>query len=72
MEDDFTKLLKETGFSFGDFETKPKPKKEENTNNLWLPIFLTLLTFNNTSNIPLEKEISYLQGKVNTLEKLIF
>ena len=72
MEDDFKKLLKETGFSFGDFETKPKEEKSESTNNLWLPIFLTLLAFNTPSNIPLEKEISYLQGKVNTLEKLIF
>lgn len=46
---------------------------EENKTDMWIPLFL--LTFamsgSQTPNIQLEKEVSYLSGKVDTLEKFI-
>lgn len=35
-----------------------------------LPLLMAVFSNNNT-NVPLEKEVSYLSGKVDTLEKII-
>lgn len=47
---------------------------EERKSSMWLPLFLSLLAFSGgsqTPNIQLEKEVAYLSGKVDTLEKII-
>lgn len=46
---------------------------EERKSNMWMPLFLLTLAMsgNQTPNIQLEKEVSYLSGKVDTLEKII-
>jgi len=56
---------------FGKF---PKEGEEDkNKNDIWLPLFLSILamTGSQPSNTMLEKEVSYLHGKVDTLEKII-
>lgn len=42
-------------------------------NDLLIPLFLSMFAIsgNQTPNIQLEKEVSYLSGKVDTLEKII-
>jgi len=42
-------------------------------NDLWLPLFLSMFATsgNQAPNIQLEKEVAYLSGKVDTLEKII-
>ena len=47
--------------------------KNKSTNDTWLILFLLLLmtSNNHAPNIQLEKEVSYLSGKVDTLEKII-
>lgn len=42
-------------------------------NDLWLPLFLSMFAMSGsqTPNIQLEKEVAYLSGKVDTLEKII-
>ena len=53
------------------FNKYPKDKGET---DMWLPLFLSLLAFSGgsqTPNIALEKEVAYLHGKVDTLEKII-
>lgn len=47
--------------------------KNKSTNDTWLPLFLSLLMMSNNHapNIQLEKEVSYLNGKVDALEKII-
>lgn len=42
-------------------------------NDLWLPLFLSMFAMsgNQTPNIQLEKEVAYLSGKVDILEKII-
>lgn len=48
-------------------------KKEEQKfdPNLWLALFNTACSCGNSSNILLEKQVAYLNGKVDVLEKLI-
>jgi len=50
-----------------------RKKKEENFDpSLWITLFTTLMTTNNnSSNIVLEKQVAYLQGKLDVLEKVI-
>jgi len=42
-------------------------------NDLWIPLFLSMFAMsgNQTPNIQLEKEVAYLRGKVDILEKII-
>ena len=42
-------------------------------NDLWIPLFLSMFAMsgNQTPNIQLEKEVAYLRGKVDALEKII-
>lgn len=42
-------------------------------NDLWLPLLLSMFAMsgNQAPNIQLEKEVAYLSGKVDTLEKII-
>lgn len=46
---------------------------EENKTDMWIALLLLTLAMsdNHTPNIQLEKEVSYLSGKVDTLEKII-
>lgn len=50
-----------------------RKKKEQNFDpGLWVTLFTTMFTINNnSSNILLEKEIAYLRGKLDVLEKVI-
>ena len=50
-----------------------RKKKEQNFDpGLWLTLVTTMfVTNNNSSNILLEKEVAYLQGKLDVLEKVI-
>lgn len=50
-----------------------RKKKEQNFDpSLWITLFTTMLTTsNNSSNILLEKEVAYLHGKLDVLEKVI-
>ena len=47
--------------------------KNESKNDTWLPLFLSLLMMGNSHapDIQLAKEVAYLSGKVDTLEKII-
>jgi len=50
-------------------EPKDKPK-----NDMWVPLFLSMLAFSSGGqqpNIALEKEVSYLHGKVDALENIM-
>ena len=49
-----------------------KETKEKDT-DWWFPLFTFLLTNlgNNQSNVELEKKVSYLEGKIDTLEKML-
>ena len=44
-----------------------------NNDQSWMPLFLSIFNMlnGNNSNVMLEKEVSYLQGKVDTLEKIV-
>ena len=46
---------------------------EENKTDMWIPLLLLTLAMSGgqTPNIQLEKEVAYLSGKVDTLEKII-
>lgn len=47
-------------------------KNSEDDSSRWLMLFLTLFMMNSKSGATeLEKEVSYLHGKVDTLEKLL-
>ena len=51
-------------------------KKTNEQEDLFLPLLTAMLIFNgqpqqSSSNIDLEKEVAYLHGKVDTLEKII-
>ena len=72
MTDEEMKLCKEAREIY-EKATGTEMPKNKSTNDTWLPLFLSLLTMVNspTSNIQLEKEVSYLSGKVDTLEKII-
>ena len=50
-----------------------RKKKEENFDpSSWITLFTTMLaTSNNSSNILLEREVAYLHGKLDVLEKVI-
>ena len=50
-----------------------RKKKEQNFDpGLWITLFTTMFaTSNNSSNILLEKELAYLHGKLDVLEKVI-
>lgn len=50
-----------------------RKKKEQNFDpSLWITLFTTLMaTNNNSSNIVLEKQVAYLTGKLDVLEKVI-
>lgn len=45
----------------------------ERKTSMWAPLFLSMLAMSGsqTPNIQLEKEVAYLSGKVDTLEKII-
>lgn len=61
-------------------EDKDRPLTEEEmkngfnggpvNTNLLLPLLMAVFSNNNT-NVPLEKEVAYLRGKIDTLEKII-
>lgn len=55
------------------FGENNETSKNKSTNDTWIPLFLSMLamTGNQTPNIQLEKEVAYLSGKVDTLEKII-
>ena len=46
---------------------------EERKSSMWAPLFLSMLAMSGsqTPNVQLEKEVAYLGGKVDTLEKII-
>ena len=45
---------------------------EENKSSMWMPLLLMFaMSGSQTPNIQLEKEVAYLSGKVDTLEKII-
>lgn len=46
---------------------------EERKSSMWIPLFLLMFAMsgNQTPNIQFEKEVAYLGGKVDTLEKII-
>lgn len=48
-------------------------EERKSSNDLWIPLFLSMLAMSGsqTPNIQLEKEVAYLSGKVDTLEKII-
>ena len=48
-------------------------ERKSSNNGLWLPLFLSMFAMsgNQAPNIQLEKEVAYLSGKVDTLEKLL-
>lgn len=48
-------------------------EERKSSNGLWLPLFLSMFTMlgNQSPNAQLEKEVAYLSGKVDTLEKLL-
>ena len=50
-----------------------RKKKEQNFDpSLWITLFTTMFTTsNNSSNIVLEKQVAYLTGKLDVLEKVI-
>ena len=50
-----------------------RKKKEQNFDpGLWVTLFTTLMsTNNNSSNIVLEKQVAYLTGKIDVLEKVM-
>ena len=50
-----------------------RKKKEQNFDpGLWITLFTTMFTTsNNSSNIVLEKQVAYLTGKLDVLEKVI-
>lgn len=50
-----------------------RKKKEQNFDpGLWVTLFTTMFTTsNNSSNILLEKEVAYLHGKLDVLEKVM-
>lgn len=50
-----------------------RKKKEENFDpSLWITLFTAMFTTsNNSSNIVLEKQVAYLTGKLDVLEKVI-
>lgn len=53
---------------------KTDESNEKSKNDMWLPLFLSLLAFSSggqTPNIALEKEVAYLQGKIDAIEKII-
>lgn len=45
----------------------------KSNNGLWLPLFLSMFAMSGSQspNTQLEKEVAYLSGKVDTLEKII-
>ena len=45
--------------------------KESKVGDMWLPLFMTIMAMNNQPNTELEKKVAYLNGKVDTLEKII-
>lgn len=63
-----------------DMEGKDRPLTEEEmknsfnggpvNTNLLLPLLMAVFSNNNT-NVPLEREVAYLHGKVDALEKII-
>lgn len=49
-----------------------KKKEQDFDPSLWITLFTTMFTTsNNSSNIILEKQVAYLQGKLDALEKVI-
>lgn len=46
---------------------------EERKSSMWIPLLILTLAMSGsqTPNIQLEKEVAYLSGKVDTLEKII-
>ena len=55
-------------------ENKEMQETNKKDTDWWIPLFMTFLTNpgNNQSNIELEKKVSYLEGKIDTLEKILF
>jgi len=55
-------------------ENKETKETQEKDTDWWIPLFSALLMNpgNNQSNIELEKKVSYLEGKIDTLEKILF
>ncbi len=47
---------------------------QEKDTDWWIPLFVAFITNfgNNQSNVELEKKVSYLEGKIDTLEKILF
>ena len=48
-------------------------EERKQNNDSWLPIFLTLFSMLNSQipNIALEKEVAYLHGKIDAIEKIV-
>ena len=56
---------------FGEKKDEPNDKPKS---DMWVPLFLSLLAFSSGGqqpNIALEKEVSYLHGKVDALENIM-
>lgn len=45
--------------------------KDKKINDMWLPLFMAMLTMGSQPNIELEKKVAYLNGKVDTLETIV-
>lgn len=55
----------------GALNYKDENDKERKQNDTWVYTFLTLFSMVNAPNPNLEKEIAYIKGQVDTLEKIV-
>ena len=69
---DMTDLEKEKILDALNYKDENGEERKPN-NDLWIPLFLSMFAMsgNQAPNIQLEKEVAYLSGKVDTLEKII-
>lgn len=47
------------------------PQAETNGNSLFLPLMSLFMSMNNNRPVELEKEVAYLRGRLDTLEKVV-
>lgn len=72
MTEEFKELLNSLSGNKETEKTKePQFDSPNGNSDLFIPLFLTLLAFSNSPNAQLEKELSFMEGKVDTLEKMV-